>query len=410
MTRRLDVRLDFADGGPAVRVGRLGRDPATRTTVLEWDGDFARAPLPILPLGHRHDGLLRPDATRRASLPGLFEDSLPDGWGRLLLDREMAARGISRATIGDLERLAFVGRHGTGALSYTPETGDQASGAIDLGWFEDIIPRIEDGASADDLTRLRAISGGSQGARPKFVAQMNATGALRSHRAPLDPGWRQVLIKARAASDPPGSIQAELAYGTAMRRAGIETSPMARMDGAREPFFATDRFDRPGAERLHMATVAGLLDCGMVHGAVDYTDLVKLAKHLCRDARAVEQVFRRMVFNVRAFNRDDHVRNHAFLMGRAGQWRLAPAYDVSFSDGPGGEHSLAIAGEGRAPGRAALAEVARLAGIKPRQRDAIIGDIDAALATWPDLARDHGVPSGLAQRIGAAIAQARGWD
>ncbi|GGG85178.1 toxin HipA [Salipiger pallidus] len=408
MSQRLTVTLEFGNGAAPVPVGRLGRDPSNRTTVLEWDADFAARGLPLMPLGQGYSGLLRPDGQRGATLPGLFEDSLPDGWGRLLLDRELAARGTSRAAIGDLERLAFVGRHGAGALTYLPEAAGDASAEIDLRWFEEIIPHVEDGASAEDLARLRKISGGSQGARPKFVAQMKGS-QLRSHRLPPDPGWRHVLIKARAASDPRGSVEAELAYGAAMRQAGIDSSPMKRLDGAREAFFVTDRFDRPGAGRLHLSTIAGLLDCGMAYGAVDYGDVMKLTRILCQDMGAVEQMFRRMVFNVRAMNRDDHLRNHGFVMDSNGQWALAPAYDVSFSEGPGGEQSLAVAGEGRRPGAAAIASVAKAAGIRRARASKVINEVDAALADWPRLAALHEVPGALAEEIGTAIREARGW-
>lgn len=411
MIERLIVSLDFGAGAAPRRLGTLGRDPARRSTAFEWDADFARAPLPVSP--HRvmnYGALLRPDVRRGASLPGLFEDSLPDGWGRLLLDREMAARGVGAAAIGDLERLAFVGRHGMGALVYEPETGAGSRGDVALPWFEDAVARVEEGAAADELARLRVIAGGSLGARPKFVALLDPAGErLRDHRSSFEPGWRHVLVKARGAGDPPGSIEAELAYGAAMRAAGVATSAMSRIAGSRDSFFVTDRFDRDGARRRHMATVAGLLDCGMAHGLVDYVDLVKLAKRVCADASAVEEVFRRMVFNVRALNRDDHVRNHAFLMDETGSWTLAPAYDVSFSAGPGGEHSLAVAGEGRRPGRGAFAEIARVAGLRPRTRDAVIDAVDAALADWPRLAEEHEVPRALAQRIGAEIEAARRW-
>ena len=156
MTQRLDVLLDFGAGTTPRPVGQLGRDPARRVTVFEWAADFAQAPLPLSPFTVKnHAGLLRPNAERWASLPSLFEDSLPDGWGRLLLDYEMDARGISRSEIGDLDRLAFIGRHGAGALSYIPETGNTEQQDIDLTWFESIIPRIDDGIPADELTRLR---------------------------------------------------------------------------------------------------------------------------------------------------------------------------------------------------------------------------------------------------------------
>ncbi|MCL4068928.1 type II toxin-antitoxin system HipA family toxin [Pseudomonas sp. GX19020] len=408
---RLNVHLDFGAGADPVALGRLGRDEASRTVVFEWNKGFAGNPLHISPLIERnYYTLLEANKARGATLPGLFEDSLPDGWGRLLLDREMEARGISRAGIGDLERLAYVGRHGAGALTYQPDTDRDPIGALDLAWFEEIIPQVGAGASAEDLSRLRVISGGSQGARPKFVAQLHEDmRSLRDHRADPGPGWCHVLIKGRASSDPHGVVEAEIAYGRLMRHAGITTSPMFALAGASEAFFATERFDRPGQGRLHMATVAGMLDIGMVHGAVDYVDLIKIARAIGGGMTEVEEVFRRMVFNIRAFNRDDHVRNHAYLMDAAGRWSLAPAYDVSFSDGPGGEHSLAVAGEGRRPGVKAIFEVARLSGIKPARRNAIIEAVDAALDEWGEVARDFGVPDRLRAQIGREIQTARSW-
>lgn len=411
MIQRLSVHLDFGGGAEPRLVGTLGRDEIRRSSAFEWDAGFAASPLPVSPVARiSYDGLLRPNAGRGARLPALFEDSLPDGWGRLLLDREIAARGISRAEIGELERLATIGRHGAGALTYTPETGRRPIGAIDLGWFEEIIPHVEDGAAAADLSRLRIMSGGSQGARPKFVAQIHDDmRTLRDHRAPVTEGWRQVLIKGRAASDPVGAVQAEVGYGVLMRKAGIDVSRMFALEGIRELFFATERFDRPDAGRLHMASVAGLLDSGLAHGMIDYIDLVRLTRFMCGRADAVEQVFRRMVFNVRALNRDDHVRNHAFLMNADGEWSLAPAYDVSFSEGPGGEHSISAGGEGRTPGKEAIARVAHIAGIKPARRDAIMDEVDASLARWREIATDHDVPQRMIRQIENEIENARRW-
>ncbi|WP_052341600.1 type II toxin-antitoxin system HipA family toxin [Salinarimonas rosea] len=412
MNERLAVHLDFGGGTPPRRMGRLGRDPARRAIAFEWDEAFAAAPLPVSPLrAGRYRELLRPDAGRGATLPGLFEDSLPDGWGRLLLDREMAERGVDPAELGDLARLAYVGRHGMGALTYQPELATAPDDAVDLAWFEDVIPRVEDAAAVDELARLRTLAGGSQGARPKLVALIDEGNTRqRDHRGAPGGGWRAVLVKGRGSSDPKGSVEGEIAYGAAMRAAGIRTTPMLPLAGARECFLATDRFDRVGDRRLHTATVAGLLDTGMVHGSIDYLAIVKLARVVTRSAEDVEEVFRRAVFNARAFNRDDHVRNHAFLMDAAGTWRLAPAYDVTFSAGPGGEHSTAIAGEGRRPGRAAFARLAQAAGLKPRRRDAVVDAVDAALAQWPRLADEHDVPRALASRVASAIDAARRWE
>lgn len=134
--------------------------------------------------------------------------------------------------------------------------------------------------------------------------------------------------------------------------AGVEVSPVAALRASKgRACFVADRFDRNGTERVHMQTVAALLDVDFRQAQLDYSELLKVVSLLTRDHNAVEQMYRRIVFNARMMSRDDHLKNHAFLMDRLGVWKLAPAYDVSFSLGPGGEHTLLVAGEGRRPGK-----------------------------------------------------------
>lgn len=143
----------------------------------------------------RPQGLLRPRRWGFGDLPGLFGDSLPDGWGRLLIDRNLAARGRARTDITDLDRLAMVGTGVMGALVYRPEEAPDTAKDISLDWFDRLVPSVGEETSAYDLKRLRAMAGGSQGARPKFVAQLTDDGTrLRDHRLPLVPGWRAVLV------------------------------------------------------------------------------------------------------------------------------------------------------------------------------------------------------------------------
>ncbi|MGL4279189.1 MAG: type II toxin-antitoxin system HipA family toxin, partial [Albidovulum sp.] len=252
---------------------------------------------------------------------------------------------------------------------------------------------------------------GSQGARPKFVAQLSPDGGqLRGHRVPWEPGWRPVLIKRRAFGDPKGMVEAEAAYARMARAAGVEMTGVRIMRAANsEPFFVTDRFDRIGGRRLHMQTVAALLDVDFREATLDYAELLKITRVMTRDQRAVEQMFIRMVFNARAMNRDDHLKNHAFLMDATGSWHLSPAYDVSFSLGPGGEHTLLIAGEGRRPGRTQFLDVAKSAGIKPHRASEIITGVDDAVSTWADHADAEEVPRVLRGEIARALAQCSTW-
>lgn len=265
MSDRLNVTLDFGAGSARRTLGQLGRDPRNRSFAFEWNPAFTSDPLPVWPIRLKSpSAILWSQRWRRRSVPGLFEDSLPDGWGKLLLDREIRASAGAGTMLDDMERLAFFGRHGMGALCYAPDTTPQHKGHIDLEWIENVVPRVEDGASIEELQILRAIGGGIQGDRPKFVAQIDANHEiLRDHRNDWEPGWSHVLIKGRGSSDPPGSIEVELAYGQLLKRAGVQTSPMFPIQGRDETFFATERFDRKGNGRQHMATLAGLLDTNL---------------------------------------------------------------------------------------------------------------------------------------------------
>ncbi|TGD44735.1 type II toxin-antitoxin system HipA family toxin [Pseudotabrizicola sediminis] len=411
MTRRLLVSLEFDDQSSSP-VGTMGWDAATRQAVVEWDTTFAAQPLPLSPLLVKsHNSLLRPQGRAFGDLPGLFGDSLPDGWGRLLIDRELAARGRRSVDISDMDRLAMIGRAGMGALTYRPEVQPDAVEEISLDWFDRLVPKVGGAATADDLERLRMMAGGSQGARPKFVAQLSDDGSrLRSHRMTAEAGWRHVLVKRRALSDSEGAVEAESAYATMARAAGINMTPVQVIRATSgEPFFVTDRFDRDVAQRLHMQTVAALLDVDFRTATLDYIELMKVVRLMTRDQRAVEEMFRRMVFNIRTLNRDDHLKNHAFLMDKTGSWSLAPAYDLSFSSGPGGEHTLLVAGEGRRPGRVQINEVAAKAGIKPKRAAAIVEEVDNSVARWLDVADKAEVPAGRRTEILTVVTEALNW-
>lgn len=403
MITRISVALDF--GSVEVPLGTLGWDDRAGLPVFEWASAFRSAPLPVSPFRiTEHGSLLR--ATNRSAfdgLPGLFGDSLPDGWGHLLVDREIARRGLGPVTV--LDRLAMVGCHGMGALTYEPDEAPEPAPEIDLDWFARLVPEVQGAATADELERLRAVAGGSQGARPKFVAQLSAEGAhLRHHRHPPETGWRPVLVKRRAETDPPGSVEAEAGYADMARAAGIDMAWTGLLtSNSGEPFFATERFDRPTGRRLHMQSAAALLDADFRSDLIDYADLIQLTRHVTRDIRAAEAMLRRMVFNILAMNRDDHLKNHAFLMDARGNWSLAPAFDLSFSRGAGGHHALTVAGDSRAPGRDAIFAVAERAGLRHGAAADAIDSVESARAAWPEVAERHHVPPVLAEEIAATM-------
>jgi serine/threonine-protein kinase HipA len=199
----------------------------------------------------------------------------------------------------------------------------------------------------------------------------------------------------------------ELAYLRMAGAAGIEVPPAELLGRTRTSpgYFAVQRFDRRGPRRIHLHTLGGLLELPRGYLAFDYRDLLATTRRLTRDDRAVSELFRRACFNVLARNRDDHVRNFAFLMDEEGVWRPSPAFDVTFSSGPRGEHSMLVMGEGLTPGVDHLRRLGQAGGVK--KAEALLDEVRAALARFHAFADEAGVPAKLATRVGKALAVRR---
>jgi serine/threonine-protein kinase HipA len=192
------------------------------------------------------------------------------------------------------------------------------------------------------------------------------------------------------------------------RAAGVamaETRLIATPRGGR--YFATRRFDRTQQGRRHVHTVSGLLEASHKAPSIGYDDLLKLTLLLTRDARYVREMFRRMVFNVLAYNRDDHARNHAFMMDATGNWHPAPAYDLTFSLGTGGEHNLAVGGEGRNPGLPDILKVATKAGIARPDADGIFTEVHDVVLAWHRYADAAGLSVRRANEVMRVLAASR---
>ena len=353
-------------GTETISVGRIVWSRQRRVAVFEPDPQAMARQLPLSPHGlPLVPGLKAGDPAEFGGLHGIFADSLPDGWGTLLVDREAEARGLRRSDLTPVDRLAITGTAGMGALTYRPEA--EAGGdapAPDLSALALTAERVlaqADEPDLRDLHRLREALGGSGGARPKIVCQIE-TGAgddagLRPAFAPPDPAFSHWIVKFNAAEDGPDAAAVEYGYALMALAAGIDMPPVRLIrgsDGRR--FFAVRRFDRDVVvqggvarmRRFHMLSASGALESEHRHFAFDYTALLTWIGQLTGDVRAVDQAFRRAAFNAMAHNRDDHGRQHSALMdlddGRRWRWRLAPAYDLTPSAGPGGEHSLSIGG------------------------------------------------------------------
>lgn len=402
---KLAVGLDLE--GSKRPLGTLAWSSKERRAYFEYDRQFLANPLPISPFYLKSQpGLVAADYQPFEGLHGLFNDSLPDGWGRLLLDRRLERAGVHYQGLTPLDRLAAIGTTGMGALTYMPEFLDNNGTDKDLDWFVEQVERVEHAMDTADVDGLQGAQGGSAGARPKIMIGLNAdrTGFVIDYGQELKPGFERWIVKARGAGDGAEIGVEEHAYALMARAAGLrmaDTAILTTRKGHR--LFAARRFDRTQSGRLHVHTASGLLKASHREPSIDYEMLHRLTMQITRDRNEMVEMFGRMTFNVLARNRDDHAKNHAFLMEKTGTWVLSPAYDLTFSSGPAGEHSLAIAGEGRNPGEIHLLAIAKDASIPHAEAKVIIDRVRAAIERWPDYANKAGLSAQRTNELNRAI-------
>jgi serine/threonine-protein kinase HipA len=407
MTEVLHVALRFSPT-ELVRVGRVALD--RNAAAFEYDPAFAASGSSLNPLfGRVAPGVLNPRNPRAfRGLHGVFADSLPDAWGQLLIDRQLRRNGVRIETLTTLDYLALMGDRGRGALVYEPLAAREADdAAIDLAVLAREATELLEGADSDVLAELERLGGSSGGARPKVQVALDDAGRARSGEHDLPSGFTHWIVKFCASADPPDIGPLEAAYAEAARRSGVEM-PRTRLvvAGSGPGYFATERFDRgPNGVRLHMLSIAGMLDADWTMPAIDYEGLLNAVRAATRDEQAVLQMFRRMVFNVAAVNRDDHMKQHALLAGRDGRWRLSPAFDLTLAYGRGGEHYLAVNGRGRDIGREDLLAVAAGPAISRRRAAEVIEDVAAAVAGLPAIAAHFGVSRQTRGDVERAVAE-----
>jgi serine/threonine-protein kinase HipA len=337
-------------------------------------------------------------------LPGLFADSLPDGWGLLLLDRHFRRLGREPSSLGPLERLAWLGTGTMGALTYHPPAGagGDAGGTVDLEALARQSQALLSGRSSEVLPQLLRAGGSPGGARPKILVGYQAGGdELLSGADDVPEGFEHWMIKFPAREDPPDAGAAEYAYSLMARAAGLDM-PTTRLfetpEGGR--YFGVKRFDRERHRRCHVHSFGNLIQADFRIPSCDYLDLLQAAAVLTRDHGEVLKALRLMVFNVCAHNRDDHAKNFAFRLDHGtGAWSMSPAFDLSFSPGPGGEHTMTVAGEGRSPGASHILRAGLARDVSRAEALAVMDEVRAAVARWPEFAGLAGVGKARVRQI-----------
>jgi serine/threonine-protein kinase HipA len=400
--QKLSVSLDFY--GEKIPVGTLAWSKDERRAYFEYHPDFAPKHLNVspfkLPVG---EGAKAAPNSPFGGLHGMFNDSLPDGWGRLLLDRYLQKLGYDYRLLTPLDRLAYVGQTGMGALRYVPDNslGKAGDDAIDLDWLASQAEAVQGEVDEADVDRLLEIQGGSAGVRPKIMIGLNSKNGriVADDGSDLPEGFDAWLVKFKSNADHSEIGKEEYAYSLMAKAAGVDMPPTKLVETKKGSYFAVQRFDRTESGNAHVQTVSGLLEADHRAPSIDYDTLLKVTRLLTRDERHVRQMFVRMVFNVLAHNRDDHAKNHAFLMAKDGAWHPTPAYDLTLSEGPGGEHNLAVDGEGKNPTKKHILKVAQNASIPKAKAEQLFEQVQRAVDRWPEHAKEAGLSEPRLQEV-----------
>lgn len=292
---------------------------------------------------------------------GVFSDSLPDGWGRLLVDRLLLKAKVNPVEVNSLERLAIVGASGMGALTYYPENPMSLSlSELSLDQIALECKKMFETEQSENLDMLFQMGGSSGGARPKVFYQIEG---------------EEWIVKFPSSIDRGDIGKQEYQYSLCAKKCGIEM-PETRLlpSEMTSGYFAVKRFDREKGKRIHMVSVSALLETSHRIPNLDYHILMQLVMKLTGDYAEIEKLYRLMCFNVFAHNRDDHSKNFSFLYDE-GKWKLSPAYDLTYSNSIGGEHATTVNGNGRNPGMEDLLAVAERIKFDKRKAKSIAEEI-----------------------------------
>ncbi|HSY18490.1 MAG TPA: HipA domain-containing protein [Candidatus Acidoferrales bacterium] len=399
-------------------IGAASLEDGGRIAAFEYDPAFVQSGIQLsplaMPLGDRVYTFPELPEWTFHGLPGLLADSLPDRFGNALIDAWLATQGRTPETFNAVERLCYTGARGMGALEFAPSIGPKPKSAkkIEIDALVNLASEVlthrrnlkATFASAgrknalNDILRVGTSAGG---ARAKAVIAWNReTHEVRSGQIAAGKGFDYWLLKFdgvagnkdKELEDPKGYGAIEYAYYLMARAAGVAMSECRLLEEGGRRHFMTRRFDRlDGGEKLHMQSLCALAHFDFNHaGAYSYEQALLTIRRLDLPMEAVEEQFRRMAFNIIARNQDDHVKNIAFLMDKAGRWSLAPAFDVTYSYNPAGDwtatHQMSLNGKRDGFTLDDFRACAKGAMMKRGRAEAIVEEVRAAVAKWLDYA------------------------
>ena len=412
-------------------IGAVSLDEAREVAAFQYDADFARSGIEVSPLSMPlSERVYEFPALSRAAfhgLPGLLADSLPDKFGNALIDAWLATQGRAPDSFSAVERLCYTGSRGMGALEFAPALGPKPRKAskiqVDslvrlasevLTHRSDLMGHFHDAGQERALRDILRVGTSAGGARAKAVIAWNReTNEVRSGQITAGDGFDYWLLKFdgvagnkdKEQEDPKGYGAIEFAYHLMAKAAGIEMSECRLLEENNRRHFMTRRFDRvPGGAKLHMQSLAALAHYDFNQaGVYAYEQALLAIRHLGLPMAAVEEQFRRMVFNIVARNQDDHVKNIAFLMDRQGEWSLAPAFDVTYSYNPAGTwtgtHQMTLNGKRDGFSLADFDACAKAAMMKRGRAKAIVAEVLAAVERWQEFTAEAKLTEEVSDKI-----------
>jgi serine/threonine-protein kinase HipA len=399
-------------------IGAVSLEDGGNYAAFQFDPAFAQSGIEISPLNmpltdRTYTFPQLPEKTFHG-LPGLLADSLPDQFGNILIDAWLATQGRAPESFNAIERLCYIGTRGMGALEFAPALGPKPRTAkkIEIDGLVKLASEVlthrrslkatfateQRKKALSDILRVGTSAGG---ARAKAVIAWNRqTNEVRSGQVAAGPGFDYWLLKFdgvtgnkdKELEDPKGYGAIEYAYYLMAGAAGIAMSESRLLEESGRRHFMTRRFDRlADGGKLHMQSLCALAHFDFnVAGAYSYEQAFLTIRQLNLPMSVIEEQFRRAAFNIIARNQDDHVKNIAFLMDKAGQWSLAPAFDVTYSFNPEGHwtatHQMSLNGKRDGFTLDDFRACAKVAQMKRGRAEAIIEEVTRAASNWPDYA------------------------
>lgn len=331
---RIPVKIDVLLWGD--HIGQLAWDTERNISVFQFTSIYFDKPYILIPSQRvKSLGAMYGNSDNKyQGLPPFIADSLPDSWGNVLFDQWASSQKINPSEINPLLKLAFIGSRAVGALEFRPALDMTENKTYDIASLVNIANRLykernqavineDEKVQAEDLVNLGSPPGG---AHPKaLIAISQATGEIRSGQIPLSDDFLYYIIKFREDTPFPSS-EMEMIYYEMAQMAQIKMMPCSLYTIGKKSHFITERFDRIKGEKVHTQTMAALMPSGK-----DYSDLFILSRRLGLEDVQMNELFRRMCFNIVAGNTDDHNKNFSFTMDKSGRWSLSPAYDIMFT-------------------------------------------------------------------------------